>query len=56
MLDMSYQAVYGSWTGSLALDKLHRLCQKQVPILNASVSVVQGFSKMVRVMHLGLDV
>lgn len=32
------------------------VCQKQVPILNASVSVVQGFSKMVRVMHLGLDV
>ena len=25
MLDMSYQVVYANWTGSLALDKLHRL-------------------------------
>lgn len=37
-------------------DYIDSACQKQVLILNASISVVQGFSKMVSVMHLGLDV
>lgn len=32
------------------------VCQKQVLILNACISFVQGFSKMVSVMYLGLDV
>lgn len=50
-LYMQIRLVVWLWT-----NYIDSACQKQVLILNASFSVVQGFSKMMSVMHLGLDV
>lgn len=40
----------------LSTNYIDSVCQKQVLVLNASISLVQGFSKTVSMMHLGLDV